>query len=364
MSEKLPRPSQVTLAGWLIVGGSLGVLATVYSQLSRLRSLDTRESIEKTLAEPPFDHLGLDVGTVLDTMHVLALVTGAFAAAAVVLGWHVLRRHQASRIVLTVLAVPLLLSGMASGGFFSTLVAVAVVLLWVPQSRDWFRGIPAREGPPAGPSQAPGEPRSSQQLGPNPRQRPYAQQAPEQGAPQAAPRGAPTPPPYPSWLAGTPHPAAPVRTGQPVQPPQSRPATVTWAAVLTWILCALGALGLLAVGVICTAAPGPFYDEMMRQNPELRDQGLTEDLVVVSMWIGVVMGLAAIAFTAVMAYLTTRGVAWARVTLVVLVAIAIALLLIASLMAPVMVAGLSVAAVTLALLLRPETRAWFHRFDR
>ena len=358
MPEKLPRPSQVTLAGWLIVGGSLGALVTVYAQLSRLHSLDTRESIQRSLSEPPFDGLGIRVGDALDALHVLGLVTGACAAAAVVLGWHVLRRHHASRIALTVLAVPLLLAGMASGGFFSTLVAVAVVLLWVPQSRDWFRGVPQRRrDDPHGPGARPGAP-ADRPLPPpsvSSRHQPGSTPPPYAGPSTSWP---PTPPTPPSWPVGAAEQAIRPRERGP------RPAAVTGAAVLTWILCVLGAVGLVVGGVVSTADPKPLYDEMLRQYPELRDQGITQDAVVVTLWVVVVTGLMAAAFAAVLGFLTMRGHDWARVTLAVCDAAAVVVLLLVTVGFPPAVLALAMGVVAVALLLRPESRAWTRGLGR
>ena len=42
------------------------------------------------------------------------------------LGWHVLRRNRQARLWLSVLAVPLFLAGLVTGGFLSSMVAVAV----------------------------------------------------------------------------------------------------------------------------------------------------------------------------------------------------------------------------------------------
>lgn len=337
MSEKLPRPGQVTLAGWLIVGGSLGVLVTVYDQLSRLRSLDTRNRIETALKDPALHGLGVGVNDVLEALHVLGLVAGACAAAAVVLGWHVLRRHRASRLALTILAVPLLLSGIASGGFFSTVVAVAVVLLWLPDARNWLDGRPAREpGTAAAPQYDAGRPtRPATSAG--------GRSAGWHPAQQPPPGGHPWPSPTPRPMSGR------------------RPAAILWAAILTWVLCALGAIAFLAVGVIYTGDSKQLYDEMLRQYPQLRDGSITPDLAVTSLWIGVGMAVLTCAFTAVVAFLTVRGAAWARVLLVVFDSIAAAVLLLASLAAPVAVVGLGLAVVAVSLLCRPESRAWFQR---
>ena len=144
MSEKkLPRPGQATLAGCLIVLGSLLSVVAAWDQIAGLRSLDTRERVEEVLAEPPLAGSGIDLHNILDLMHVMALVTAAIAAASVILGWHVLQRNKQARLALTVIAAPLFFAGMFGGGFWSTLAAVAVVLLWMSPTRDWFDGVSA-----------------------------------------------------------------------------------------------------------------------------------------------------------------------------------------------------------------------------
>jgi hypothetical protein len=56
MSEPKPvRPPQVTVAGWLIMGGSVVVVLIALGQGALLHSLDTRDAVEEYLAQPPGD---------------------------------------------------------------------------------------------------------------------------------------------------------------------------------------------------------------------------------------------------------------------------------------------------------------------
>ena len=128
------------MAGWVTILGSAAVVLTVFDLIANLRSLDTRERVQKALSEPPLDGMGIDLQQVLSVMHVLALVAAGCATAAAILGWHVLRRNKQARLWLTVLAGPLFLAGLVTGGFMSSMVAVAVVMLWTRQARDWFDG--------------------------------------------------------------------------------------------------------------------------------------------------------------------------------------------------------------------------------
>ncbi len=53
MSEpKIVRPPQATVAGWLVVGGSVVVVLMALGQGAVLHSLDTREAVEEYLSEP------------------------------------------------------------------------------------------------------------------------------------------------------------------------------------------------------------------------------------------------------------------------------------------------------------------------
>ena len=64
------------------------------------------------------------------------------------LGYHVLQRSRPARLGLSVLALPLFFGGLATGGFLTSLVVAATVLLWLGPSRAWFDGTPL---PGAGP---------------------------------------------------------------------------------------------------------------------------------------------------------------------------------------------------------------------
>jgi len=138
------------MAGWVTILGSAAVVLTVFDLMANLRSLDTRERVQKAISEPPLDGMGIDTQQVLSVMHVLAMVAAGCATAAAILGWHVLRRNKQARLWLSVLAVPLFLAGLVTGGFLSSMVAVAVVMLWTRPARDWFDGrapSPVLDGP-------------------------------------------------------------------------------------------------------------------------------------------------------------------------------------------------------------------------
>ncbi|HEU5036756.1 MAG TPA: hypothetical protein VFT70_07120 [Nocardioides sp.] len=310
MTEPSPtRPRQVTLVAWLTMVGSVVIVALVFDRIAGLHTLETRQSVEKFLAEPPGSDLGVDVDGVLSVIRTLAMVTAGCATAAAILGYQVLRRSRSARLALSVLAVPLFFAGLVTGGFVSSLVAASVAMLWLQPSRDWFDGVVTRPAPAA----------------------------------QVAPRVAP------GFGAPAPVPMAHVR-----------PAGVAIACVLTWISTGLTALGMVATGVLLAVQPDALLDEVHRQNPELEAQGVSDDLLVgvtFAMIAGIVLWCVS---AAVLAILVFRRVEWARIVLVISASTAAALSLIGTAIGAFLLALTLIASVaTLALLLRPEVRAWF-----
>ncbi|WP_091045613.1 hypothetical protein [Nocardioides sp. YR527] len=347
MSEtKLPRPGQATLAGWLIVLGSLLTVVTAWDQISGLRSLDTRERVEELLAEPPLAGSGIGLDNILDLMHVMALVTGAMAAAAVILGWHVLQRNKQARLALTVIAAPLFFAGMFGGGFWSTLAAVAVVLLWMSPTRDWFDGVS-----------------------------PTKREALDNGDPDQESYVAPAPPETPTTATGST--SGPARLSQQQPPPwtgsvtqttkaapKRRPGAVMAAAVLTWIGSGLTALMMLASAVTATANPDLILEQVRKQaesDPRMREAAelYTTDIIVASVWtMAVLVALVCVA-AAVFAVFAIRRSSWARVALMIAAGISALSLLLFALAFPPAVVIFGAAVATFSFLLRPEVAAWF-----
>ena len=71
MSEpKLVRPPQVTVAGWLVVAGSVVVVLMAFDQVTGLRSMKTREAVQAFLSEPPGEGLGLGLQTALTLLRI------------------------------------------------------------------------------------------------------------------------------------------------------------------------------------------------------------------------------------------------------------------------------------------------------
>ena len=325
VNEPTPsRPRQVTLAAWLIMVGSVVMVAMVFDRVAGLHTIETQDSVRRFLAEPPADELGLGVDGVITALRIIAMVAAGCATAAAILGYQVLRRSRGARIALTVLAVPLFLAGMVTGGFVSSVVAASAVMLWLQPSRSWF------DGGPAGSSTAPAS-----------------------AAPVSAPARpvAPTDPPVPAV------PAAGASSSA-----RRRPAAVVLACVLTWVFSALTAVAMIASAVAIALRPGLMVDEVHRQNPQLAEQGISDNVITAVTYVMaaaiVIWCLAAV----VAAVLVVRRVAWARIVLIVSAATCAALCLVGCAVGGFLLAVPLVAAVaTIALLARPDAGAWFGR---
>lgn len=337
-----PRPRQVTFAAWTIIGGSALVVASVFERVAGLNGLETQEAIETFLASPPGAGLDLDVEAVLTIIRALSMVAAGCAAAATVLGLHLLRGSRGARLAITVLAVPLFLSGLAAGGFLSSLVAASAVLLWLEPSRDWFDGRPARQQPepeserrvPERPAPPPVLPRPHQGFGTVPPGPP-----PFTGSPYAAPATAPSQ----ATLAG---------------PPPARPDSVLWACIVTWVFSGAAGLAMAALALVVAASPEMFFDELRRQDPELARNGLTDQALTTAIYVTAGMTVVWSAVATTLAVLLFRRVAWARLALAACVAGAGAVCLLAATGSLVMAAPLAGCVVTFSLLLRRDVRAW------
>lgn len=356
MSDSKPvRPPQVSLAGWLVVGGSVLVVLMAFSSVGDVRSLQTRESIEDYLSSPPGESLGLSVTGVQTLMRVALMVAAATAAATAILGWHALQRSRRSRVALTVLAVPLFVSGIASGGFASAVVTAAIVMLWFQPARDWFDGksrpTPERP-PPERPAPFAATPPSAT---------PPATRAPGERDPllDLPPPTRPPLHPTPYAAAQAPAPASPT-AGRPAARTGDRPPAVTWACILTWLFASPAALLFAATLALVATDPDALVDEMHKQNPDLADQ-LSDATTQASLYVVsggiVVWSLVAV----VLAVLVWRRVPWAAVALMVSAGAAGAFCLVTVLASFVLVVPMAACAAALAMLLRPESRAWLRR---
>ena len=245
--------------------------------------------------------------------------------------------------MLTVLALPLFLTGIAVGGFFPALVVGAIVMLWFQPARDWLDGKAPR--PSAHPAAAPGAARA-----PYDARRPGSTSSSEpravSGFGDRAGLLASLPPPQTAPLA-----AGPATTG--------RPPALVWSCVLAWVGSSLTFLVMLASVVMILAAPDLLLDEVYRQNSELERDGMTlDDLQSTALYVAVVL-VAWSSLAIVLAAYAWRGRSWAWSALFVSSTSAALLCLLGVIGSPVMVIPLGICAVTAVLLRRPEVRAYF-----
>jgi len=315
------------MAAWLIMGGSALVVLTVFERVAGLHSLETRQSVQTFLSEPPGDSLGLGVSGVLDALQVLCMVAAGCATAAAILGYQVLQRSRSARLALTLLALPLFVTGLVSGGFLSSVVAASAAMLWVQPARDWFNGVVREPRPePAG-----RVPTASRPDGPPP-------------------------------VAGSDQPAAgPALPAQVGAEPSARPSAVAWACVLTWLFAGLALVVMVASIAVLASSPGLVFDELHRQNPDLASQGVSDATLRTATFVvgGIVVAWSL--FALVVAGLAFRRVRWARVALVVSASVSVACCLLAIVSQVLFMVPLAASVVTLALMVRPDVRAWYDR---
>ena len=338
MSDSTPRPSQTTMAAAMVIAGSVLVVVTVGEQLATINSLETRRVVEQFLASTP--GTGLDVSQARLALRTALMVVAGCATAAAVLGYHVLQRSRPARLGLSVLALPLFFGGLATGGFLTSLVVAATVLLWLGHSRAWFDGTPIPE---------PGRPAPREQ------QRPDSPWAP----PSSTPPRSDLPPPHTGTFGAAPPAVEPNLAPQPSAPAR-RPDAVVWACVLTWAFSAITVAVLGASLTLLLADASLVWAELDRQNPGLVAQsGLTRDDLIrttyVTLGVAAVWALVAI----VLAVLAWRRRAAGRVGLIACASTAGLVCVLASFGSALLLVPAFACVATVVLLARADVRAWF-----
>ena len=336
MSDSPPRPSQTTMAAGMVIAGSVLVVVTVGEQLATINSLETRRVVEEFLSATP--GTGLDVSQARLALRIALMVVGGCATAAAVLGYHVLQRSRPARLGLSLLALPLFLGGLATGGFLTSLVVAATALLWLGHSRAWFDGTPIPE---------PGRPARER--------RPDSPWEP----PGSTPPRSDLPPPHTGTFGTAPPTVQSVLPPQPSAPTR-RPDAVVWACVLTWAFSGITVALLGASLTLLLADPSLVWAELERQNPGLvAESGLTRDDLLrttyVTLGVAAVWALVAI----VLAVLTWRRRSAGRLGLLVCSAVAALVCVLASFGSVLLVVPAFACVATLVLLGRADVRAWF-----
>ena len=374
------RPRQTTFAGGMIIVGSIFLLLTVWESMTGLRGIESRDAVEDFLAESPGSETGLTVEGTLQLLRGVSTVAGVCAAVAAVLGVYALRGHRPARIGLSVLAVPLFVTGIAAGGFMSSIVAVAIALLWLSPSREWFKGevAPDRAAsdkaaeavwpPPLPPYDASSSSAPSSTSSPSPSGSTSSSPAGPAGpAGSAAPVSPPVGdgPPAPGQPGPYAHPFGepPAQHGTwpslPTAPsPDRRPEGVVLAFVLTLVSAGL-VLVLVSISVLVMAvSPDLMLEEVLRQQPELADQGVTQAMLQTTTFVmgGVVIAWAAAAI--VLAFLTLGRRRVAAQLLMASAALSAVLCVVGTFASLLLALPAFASIVTVAVLRRPDVRAW------
>jgi hypothetical protein len=278
----------------------------------------------------------------------LSLIAAGCATAMVILGYQTLQRSRSARLALTVLAVPLFLSGVATGGYVSSVVAVAVATLWLQPARGWFdgTGAPATAASPHARSHP-----SARPTWPPPYHPPPATSQDRNAEPAH-----PATPAVPATWAPPPTSTYDVRR---VARTGSRPRSLGWACGLTWLFSALAALALVSSILVLAASPDVVLDKMHEQNPDLATQGVSDHLILVVAYVTCGLFIAWCVLAAVLALLAFRRTRWAYYGLLVSTAAVAVLCLIGVIGSLVVLVPLLAAVAVVACLARPEVRDWF-----
>ena len=395
------RPRQLTMAGWFVVVGSVFLVASVFDSVANLNSVDTRQSVTDALTTGSGAGLGLSVSTALTLMRVGLTVAAVCAAAAAVAGFFVLRRHRGARVLLAVLAVPLLVTAPLTGGLMGALVVAATMTMWNGQARDWFAGRPVRQaqplggrGPQDGGTPAPRKANPFDQhgdLGAGPEHMPGQQpgQLPGQEPgrdPQSppasdAPSGSTTPPSvaFPSRQpAATPGFGAPRPDDRSVltapRGPQSGshpwapgdqaagpvPPGVKIACYATWVFSGIALVMSVVAMVVLATNPDVFVTPLV-DDPSFERFAVPRESIVPSLWLLTVLGAGWCLGSCVLAGFTWRRHDWARWLLAFSAGFAFLLALAAF---PVGMIHQLACALTIGGLFNATTRAWFERSRR
>ncbi|MCW2783920.1 MAG: hypothetical protein JWP74_437 [Marmoricola sp.] len=342
-----PRPLQVTVAGGLVAGASAFMVVAVFDALGGLGSVDKRDAIHEAVSTGWAKSLGLSAAQATDVIRAGLYIGVVAAAAAAVLGVFVLQRDRTARIVLSVLAVPIVVTSPFSQTFLGTMIGVGTLTLWMQPGRNWFAGLapvplPERPTPLQRHQQLPAPPPMPPPMMPPPVMPPDLPGSPPAPPPPASPYGYGPPSPY--------YPPPVPRATEPV------PTQLRIACILVWIFSALTAVGfLVTIGYLALNTDG--FMKIARQSPNWNPSYSEHMVVAGALVAGVVFVLWCIG-AAGLAVLAMRGATWAWV----LLAISTVVASLASLLAlPYSLGHLAAMAFCLGKLCSGPTRAWFAR---
>ena len=363
-----PRPSQVTVAGWTVAAASVVAILAVFQAMGDLNSVDMREEVARALSGGTFGGLGIDVDQALRFIRWCLYVGGVAAVVTGILGVYVLQRNHAARIVLSIAAVPVVLTAPFAGSLPGMVVGAGALMLWSRPARDWFAGRPVEPTRRVRPPQPAPRPADEQRQvrglrmpdAPAPAPTP-AWGAPPPAAPPAEPHlDFPAPTTAPVW------PTAPVptvrpdgrldqsarfRAGQP-----GRPRQVRLACLVTWVFAAMSGAGALLLLAMIGVARDELVDQIVA-DPRW-DGSLDRDLIVPAvLTFGSIVVLWCVV-NAVLAWFVWRGRRGAWVGLCASIGLAA---LFSTAGFPLSLLHMAALAVSLGMLLSPPARRWFAR---
>jgi len=356
-SKTPPRPTQVTVAAWMIMVGSVFVVLLVWDRIAGLHSLDTRKALQPLLDDRRVKDAGISITDLLALIRVVSMIAAVCATAMAVLGYQTLQRSRGARLALTVLAVPLFVSGLATGGYVSSAVAASVGTLWLGSARLWFDGKAVPDGPAAAGRTARSKPHP---VWPPPYD-------PGRAAPpettQPAPAQPSRPRPTADWASTAPaawQPPPTSRYGVPAPTAsRARPTALVLACALTWVFTALAVAVLVTSVVLLVQDPHLILDKMHEQNPDLASQGVSDHLILVICYVTCSVLVVWSIGAAVLAVLAFGRKRLARYGLLVSAAGAAVFCLLGVLGSFVVVVPLAAAVATIGCLVRADVRAWF-----
>ncbi|MDQ6523197.1 hypothetical protein RB608_06280 [Nocardioides sp. LHD-245] len=356
MSDEQPRPGQATLAGALIIGGSVFVVLAAWQRVSTLHTLEVQEELQRILTEPMTGDLGLSVDALATLIRVLCLIGAGAATASTILGIQVFKRSASARIALTALSPLLFVGGLATAGFLAPMVLAGIALLWLQPTRDWYAGRPW--------IQRYEERRAARLAGVRPPSTPQQ--------PAAPPADPPTTPAASGWPAPpaptAPQPGAPVLAAPAPLPPGGhravrrgvRPRALVAACSLTWLTAGLVVVVLAVLAAVLPSQSEELYAEMQRQQPQMLEESQLGEQDLVAILYVLIAGLVVWTLAAAaLAGLALVGQNWARIALAVSAATATLLSLALALSAWPLVMLVAAMAGTVWLLVRPEVGRWY-----
>lgn len=337
-SPALMRPPRVTTACLSVGVGCLLTLSFAAQALSDWGSLEVQEQVRSVLSDERLSSAGLEVDDVIGMLRWILMGVAAVSASGVIFAIFTARGHEASRVILTVMcgmaALLFFILGVV-GVLFAAIAIFCAVYLWTPDAREWFAIKNGRRPAPVSASAPVSAPAA---------QTPADPFVPATGAPVAPGVG----PMGHAEVGSTPRPARPIR-----------PNSVIAAGLIALIMSSLVVVvcGLNALAYLVDRSE---YVRLLTESPLMKDTvdqlGMSPARLAELLFIGCSVA-AALALTAVAA--TGAMVAGMTLGRIALISLTFVMLPVSVLAFPVGWLWTAGGVVTLVLLQRGESRAWF-----